>query len=143
MRLIILKANSSSVVNRDDFGRQRGAITRVATIDSRYSRTAPPTWFSARGSISHGAVSPTWRCYPRCFTFRVTVYGVDELVFHALNNNKGKGIIHFCCCFGLFQNLQDSEAEKAIMGSIVYCIHHKDGCKWSDELRKLKVRSLS
>lgn len=26
------------------------------------------------------------------------------------------------------------------MGSIVYCIHHKDGCKWSDELRKLKVR---
>lgn len=25
------------------------------------------------------------------------------------------------------------------MGSIVYCIHHKDGCKWSDELRKLKV----
>jgi len=39
----------------------------------------------------------------------------------------------------LFQNFQDTEAEKAIMGSIVYCIHHKDGCKWSDELRKLKV----
>lgn len=25
------------------------------------------------------------------------------------------------------------------MGSVVYCIHHKEGCKWSDELRKLKV----
>lgn len=40
------------------------------------------------------------------------------------------------------QNFQDSEAEKAIMGSIVYCIHHKDGCKWSDELRKLKVYNI-
>ncbi|XP_003698700.1 TNF receptor-associated factor 4 isoform X1 [Apis florea] len=37
------------------------------------------------------------------------------------------------------ENFQDLEAEKAIMGSIVYCIHHKDGCKWSDELRKLKA----
>ncbi|XP_011154628.2 TNF receptor-associated factor 4 isoform X2 [Harpegnathos saltator] len=37
------------------------------------------------------------------------------------------------------ENLQDSEAEKTIMGSIVYCIHYKDGCKWSDELRKLKA----
>lgn len=26
------------------------------------------------------------------------------------------------------------------MGSLVFCIHHKEGCKWSDELRKLKVR---
>ncbi|KMQ91394.1 tnf receptor-associated factor 4 [Lasius niger] len=25
------------------------------------------------------------------------------------------------------------------MGSVVYCIHYKDGCKWSDELRKLKA----
>lgn len=25
------------------------------------------------------------------------------------------------------------------MSSVVYCIHHKEGCKWSDELRKLKV----
>ncbi|XP_072375899.1 TNF receptor-associated factor 4-like, partial [Diabrotica undecimpunctata] len=32
----------------------------------------------------------------------------------------------------------DPESEKAIMSSIVYCIHHKEGCKWSDELRKLK-----
>ncbi|XP_023232126.1 TNF receptor-associated factor 4-like [Centruroides sculpturatus] len=24
------------------------------------------------------------------------------------------------------------------MGSVVYCIHYKDGCKWSDELRKLQ-----
>ena len=25
------------------------------------------------------------------------------------------------------------------MSSVVYCIHHKEGCKWTDELRKLKV----
>ncbi|XP_029664278.1 TNF receptor-associated factor 4 isoform X1 [Formica exsecta] len=37
------------------------------------------------------------------------------------------------------ETFQDTEAEKAIMGSVVYCIHHKDGCKWSDELRKLKA----
>ncbi|OAD53735.1 TNF receptor-associated factor 4 [Eufriesea mexicana] len=45
------------------------------------------------------------------------------------------------CCYTLraATNFQDLEAEKAIMGSIVYCIHHKDGCKWSDELRKLKA----
>ena len=45
----------------------------------------------------------------------------------------------FFLIFLVLQNFQDLEAEKAIMGSIVYCIHHKDGCKWSDELRKLKV----
>ncbi|KAL1375222.1 hypothetical protein quinque_009475 [Culex quinquefasciatus] len=33
----------------------------------------------------------------------------------------------------------DPESEKAIMGSLVFCIHHKQGCKWSDELRKLKA----
>ncbi|XP_048518966.1 TNF receptor-associated factor 4 isoform X3 [Dendroctonus ponderosae] len=33
---------------------------------------------------------------------------------------------------------EDPDSEKAIMSSVVYCIHHKDGCKWSDELRKLK-----
>ncbi|RVE45393.1 hypothetical protein evm_009965 [Chilo suppressalis] len=33
----------------------------------------------------------------------------------------------------------DPESEKAIMGSVVYCIHHKQGCQWSDELRKLKA----
>lgn len=55
-----------------------------------------------------------------------------------LLNTKLICIFYFC----LFQNFQDSEAEKAIMGSIVYCIHHKDGCKWSDELRKLKVNPL-
>ncbi|KAG8222644.1 hypothetical protein J437_LFUL011920 [Ladona fulva] len=37
------------------------------------------------------------------------------------------------------QIFPDPEAEKAIMGSMVYCIHHKDGCKWTDELRKLKA----
>lgn len=40
----------------------------------------------------------------------------------------------------LFQIYPDPESEKAIMGSVVYCIHHKEGCQWSDELRKLKVR---
>ncbi|XP_049952373.1 TNF receptor-associated factor 4 isoform X1 [Schistocerca serialis cubense] len=33
----------------------------------------------------------------------------------------------------------DPDSEKAIMGSLVYCIHHKQGCKWMDELRKLKA----
>ncbi|XP_065214318.1 TNF receptor-associated factor 4 isoform X1 [Planococcus citri] len=32
-----------------------------------------------------------------------------------------------------------SDSEKDIMGSTVYCIHHKEGCKWSDQLRKLKA----
>ncbi|GIY78438.1 TNF receptor-associated factor 4 [Caerostris extrusa] len=32
----------------------------------------------------------------------------------------------------------DPDAEVAIMGSVVYCIHYKEGCKWSDELRKLQ-----
>ncbi|KAJ8959277.1 hypothetical protein NQ317_005813 [Molorchus minor] len=40
------------------------------------------------------------------------------------------------------QIYSDPESEKAIMSSVVYCIHHKDGCKWSDELRKLKVREI-
>jgi hypothetical protein len=39
----------------------------------------------------------------------------------------------------LLQIYPDPESEKAIMGSVVYCIHHKQGCQWSDELRKLKV----
>ncbi|XP_070502386.1 TNF receptor-associated factor 4 [Chironomus tepperi] len=33
----------------------------------------------------------------------------------------------------------DPDSEKVIMGSLVFCIHHKEGCKWSDELRKLKA----
>jgi len=33
----------------------------------------------------------------------------------------------------------DPDGEKSIMSSVVYCIHHKEGCKWSDELRKLKA----
>lgn len=32
-----------------------------------------------------------------------------------------------------------SDSEKDIMSSVVYCIHHKEGCKWSDQLRKLKA----
>lgn len=35
--------------------------------------------------------------------------------------------------------LQISDSEKDIMSSLVYCIHHKEGCKWNDQLRKLKV----
>ncbi|XP_030240445.1 TNF receptor-associated factor 4 isoform X2 [Drosophila navojoa] len=31
------------------------------------------------------------------------------------------------------------DPKQAIMGSLVFCIHHKQGCKWSDELRKLKA----
>lgn len=34
---------------------------------------------------------------------------------------------------------QISDSEKDIMTSVVYCIHHKEGCKWSDQLKKLKV----
>uniref|UniRef100_A0A1B6FZK8 TNF receptor-associated factor 4 n=1 Tax=Cuerna arida TaxID=1464854 RepID=A0A1B6FZK8_9HEMI len=32
-----------------------------------------------------------------------------------------------------------SDSEKDIMSSLVYCIHHKEGCKWNDQLRKLKA----
>nr|XP_024218840.1 TNF receptor-associated factor 4 isoform X1 [Halyomorpha halys] len=32
-----------------------------------------------------------------------------------------------------------SDSEKDIMSSVVYCIHHKEGCKWSDQLKKLKA----
>lgn len=42
-------------------------------------------------------------------------------------------------CMILFQIYPDPDSEKTIMSSVVYCIHHKEGCKWSDELRKLKV----
>ena len=37
----------------------------------------------------------------------------------------------------------DPQAEKAIMASVVYCIHHKEGCAWAGELRKLKVSTPS
>lgn len=51
-------------------------------------------------------------------------------------------ILTFYKCFSLLQIYPDPESEKAIMSSVVYCIHHKEGCKWSDELRKLKVGVL-
>lgn len=44
--------------------------------------------------------------------------------------------------FFVFQIYPDPDSEKAIMGSVVYCIHHKEGCKWTGELRKLKVTSV-
>ena len=43
-------------------------------------------------------------------------------------------------CLSSFQIYPDPDSEKVIMGSLVFCIHHKEGCKWSDELRRLKVR---
>jgi len=39
----------------------------------------------------------------------------------------------------VLQIYPEPDSEKIIMGSVVYCIHHKDGCKWSGELRKLKA----
>ncbi|XP_023319355.1 TNF receptor-associated factor 4 isoform X1 [Trichogramma pretiosum] len=57
------------------------------------------------------------------------------------NNNNNNTSTSSCTSLPSYSQsptFQDLEAEKAIMGSIVYCIHHKDGCKWSDELRKLK-----
>ncbi|XP_076331692.1 TNF receptor-associated factor 4-like isoform X2 [Tachypleus tridentatus] len=32
----------------------------------------------------------------------------------------------------------DPESEATVMSSLVYCIHYKEGCKWTDELRKLQ-----
>ncbi|XP_076362935.1 TNF receptor-associated factor 4-like isoform X3 [Tachypleus tridentatus] len=32
----------------------------------------------------------------------------------------------------------DPDARATVMGSHVYCIHYKEGCKWTDELRKLQ-----
>lgn len=43
----------------------------------------------------------------------------------------------------VLQIYPDPQAEKAIMCSVVYCIHHKEGCAWAGELRKLKVRKVS
>ncbi|XP_054264265.1 TNF receptor-associated factor 4-like isoform X2 [Macrosteles quadrilineatus] len=36
-------------------------------------------------------------------------------------------------------SIKISDSEKDIMSSMVYCIHHKEGCKWNDQLRKLKA----
>ncbi|KAK6637836.1 hypothetical protein RUM44_008258 [Polyplax serrata] len=33
----------------------------------------------------------------------------------------------------------EPNSEKIMVDSTVYCIHHKKGCQWSDELRKLKA----
>ncbi|KAL7307542.1 hypothetical protein TKK_0000238 [Trichogramma kaykai] len=57
---------------------------------------------------------------------------------HNNNNNISTTSCTSSSSYSQSPTFQDLEAEKAIMGSIVYCIHHKDGCKWSDELRKLK-----
>ncbi|XP_063239241.1 TNF receptor-associated factor 4 [Bacillus rossius redtenbacheri] len=31
------------------------------------------------------------------------------------------------------------DSEKVLTSSLVHCIHHKDGCQWTDQLRKLKA----
>jgi TRAF-type zinc finger. len=33
---------------------------------------------------------------------------------------------------------QVSDSEKDTMGSLIHCIHYKEGCKWYDELKSLK-----
>ncbi|EDW39636.1 GL15107 [Drosophila persimilis] len=48
------------------------------------------------------------------------------------NNNNNMPITE------LEQIIYPGPDPKHIMGSLVFCIHHKQGCKWSDELRKLK-----
>lgn len=57
-------------------------------------------------------------------------------------NNEINNMMSMNNCSSLTEVNQiysDPESEKAIMSSVVYCIHHKEGCKWSDELRKLKA----
>ncbi|KAH8262622.1 TNF receptor-associated factor 4 [Drosophila bipectinata] len=49
------------------------------------------------------------------------------------NNNNNMPITE------LEQIIYPGPDPKHIMGSLVFCIHHKQGCKWSDELRKLKA----
>lgn len=58
--------------------------------------------------------------------------------FYYLHKTIRYTVFEYYVC--LLQIYPDPESEKAIMGSVVYCIHHKEGCQWSDELRKLKVR---
>lgn len=49
----------------------------------------------------------------------------------------------FCCSSAFYRDVHRiadiSDSEKDIMASVVYCIHHKEGCKWTDQLRKLKA----
>lgn len=72
----------------------------------------------------------------------ISIMRIHNLMISFRSTVTNSSVINTSLYFGHSQNFQDSEAEKAIMGSIVYCIHHKDGCKWSDELRKLKVNLL-
>jgi hypothetical protein len=55
---------------------------------------------------------------------------------------SGRNLTSWLVYFFVFQIYPDPDSEKAIMGSVVYCIHHKEGCKWTGELRKLKVRNI-
>ena len=46
----------------------------------------------------------------------------------------------FCC---VFQVYPEPSSQKTIFSSVVFCIHRKEGCDWTGELRKLKVISLA
>jgi len=35
----------------------------------------------------------------------------------------------------------EPSSQKTIFSSVVFCIHRKEGCDWSGELRNLKVRT--
>ena len=52
---------------------------------------------------------------------------------------KHKNVNIFICIFYVFQVYPESSSQKTIFSSVVYCIHRKEGCEWSGELRKLKV----
>ena len=70
-------------------------------------------------------------------TTSIYVQSVSPSV-RAVGRNRTSWSVYFF----VFQIYPDPDSEKAIMGSMVYCIHHKEGCKWTGELRKLKVRNI-
>lgn len=57
-----------------------------------------------------------------------------------MKQNKATILILVSLCLK-FQIYPGPDSENAIMSSVVFCIHHKLGCIWSGELRKLKVGS--
>nr|CAH7736582.1 unnamed protein product [Callosobruchus chinensis] len=83
---------------------------------------------SSKESVNIHQVSPT--ISP---TLSSTSLAKNNEINAAMNNNNNHASLS-----EVNQIYSDPESEKAIMSSVVYCIHHKEGCKWSDELRKLK-----
>ena len=82
---------------------------------------------------------------------RWTFYDASQLTqFHpspsldVLRNVFRKSMKVDCSEFNLwvyFQVYPESSSQKTIFSSVVYCIHRKEGCQWSGELRKLKVKT--